>query len=47
MRYILVDSKFLSGLQSKVNEMMREGWEPQGGPIQTIGGPFVQAMVRE
>lgn len=47
MRYILVGSDLLTDLQSKVNEMMREGWEPQGGPIQTIGGPFVQAMVRE
>ena len=53
MYYRVVEAKDTEGLETEVNEMIREGWTPLGGvsvvnsQANTYSWWFYQAMVRE
>lgn len=51
-RYRILDAQYKETLQSRVTDLMREGWMPQGGvSLQMEGNGYIhrffQAMVRE
>ena len=53
MYYRVVEAKDTEGLETEVNEMIREGWTPLGGvsvvnsQANTYAWWFYQAMVRD
>ena len=49
MEYQVVSEQDRSKLETKVNELIREGWKPQGGVCVTgvMARWFYQAMVKE
>ena len=36
-----------NGFMNRVNDMMKQGWRPQGGIVVTGSNQLVQAMVRD
>jgi len=51
MEYKIVKSGSMKGLEIKVNNAIKDGWEPRGGVSSEaesfgIAGFFIQAMVR-
>lgn len=46
LKYIIVSATNMPDLHDKVNELLSEGWTPQGG-IAGYGKYICQAMVRE
>ncbi len=46
MEYKLVQTFTQKGLEKDVNDLIFEGWQPQGG-ITYSAGSYMQAMVRE
>jgi hypothetical protein len=48
MEYTTVQASSNNDLIKKVNELIKQGWKPQGGIGITYGStPFYQAMIRE
>ena len=46
MEYKIVKTMSWVGLEKAVNQLMEEGWVPQGGPIEEESGYCVQAMLK-
>ena len=44
--YKIVEDETVLGLQYAVNELVTEGWEPQGALV-VENGKYIQAMVRK
>lgn len=44
--YKIVKDKTVFGLQYAVNELVQEGWEPQGGLV-IENGDYIQTMVKK
>jgi Domain of unknown function (DUF1737) len=53
MNYRIVEAKDTEGLETEVNEMIRDGWTPLGGvcvvnsQVNTYAWWFYQAMMRD
>ena len=45
-KYKLVEDTTVWGLQYAVNELVTEGWEPQGGLV-VENGKYIQTMVKK
>ena len=46
MQYKLVNKMTYKGLVEKVNELIAEGWVPQGGIMEDGSGRCLQAMIK-
>ncbi len=46
MEYKVVSAWTQKGLEKDVNELIFEGWKPQGGVTYNYG-TYIQAMIRE
>lgn len=47
LEYLVVHAVSLKVLNQAVNQMISEGWRPQGGLAPTYVGNWAQAMVRD
>ncbi|MDP4486445.1 hypothetical protein CWB89_00230 [Pseudoalteromonas piscicida] len=46
MEYTLVKTATYKGLIKEVNELIKQGWIPQGGVMEDQNGRCLQAMIK-
>ncbi|QXP78305.1 MULTISPECIES: DUF1737 domain-containing protein [Winogradskyella] len=47
MEYKIIKVRHIDMLAASVNEAIQNGWQPQGGVGETLGGEYFQPMIKE